>query len=95
MSGPNELPLIRLAEKDDCAEILRLIQELADYEKMSDGPKIGADGTHDDYNDADIDFTAVSTQFWKGTASAPHPASSVSSLRMVRKPSRTRVGSDW
>ncbi|TRY67695.1 hypothetical protein TCAL_02768 [Tigriopus californicus] len=34
---------IRPAIETDCSEILRLIQELADYEKMPDGPKIGAE----------------------------------------------------
>lgn len=33
---------VRKACKDDVDEILRLIQELADYEKMSDGPKLTA-----------------------------------------------------
>ena len=60
---------IRLAKKEDCTEIMRLIQvnsinsvivvncvncyrivfciqELADYEKMSDGPKITAEGNN-------------------------------------------------
>lgn len=31
---------LREAVKDDCKEIRRLIQELADFEKMPDGPKI-------------------------------------------------------
>lgn len=35
---------IRLAVETDCSEIIRLIQELADYEKMPEGPKIGAEG---------------------------------------------------
>jgi hypothetical protein len=35
---------VRPATKEDCAEIIRLIQELADYEKMPDGPKIDAKG---------------------------------------------------
>ena len=30
----------RPAQREDCAEIIRLIQELADFEKMPDGPKI-------------------------------------------------------
>ncbi len=33
---------VRVATKEDCAQIIRLIQDLADYEKMPDGPKIGA-----------------------------------------------------
>jgi len=34
---------VRDAVKNDCQHILRLIQELADYEKMPDAPKIGVD----------------------------------------------------
>ena len=34
---------IRAAKKEDCQEIIRLIKELADYEKMPNGPKIDAD----------------------------------------------------
>ncbi|XP_023712809.1 diamine acetyltransferase 2 isoform X1 [Cryptotermes secundus] len=33
---------IREARREDCKEIQRLIQELADFEKMPDGPKIDA-----------------------------------------------------
>jgi hypothetical protein len=36
--------LVRAAKKEDCAEIIRLIQELADYEKLPDGPKIDEKG---------------------------------------------------
>ena len=39
---------IRKATKDDCPEIIRLIQELADYEKMPDGPKINAETLAED-----------------------------------------------
>jgi len=35
---------VRPANKTDCAEIIRLIKELAVYEKMPDGPKIDAKG---------------------------------------------------
>lgn len=31
---------VRPATREDCKDIIRLIQELADYEKMPDGPKI-------------------------------------------------------
>lgn len=34
---------VRKACKEDVAEIIRLVQELADYEKMSDGPQLTAD----------------------------------------------------
>ena len=34
----------RPAQREDCAEIIRLIQELADFEKMPDGPKIDEKG---------------------------------------------------
>jgi len=34
---------VRPARPEDCPALRGLIQELADYEKMSDGPKIGAD----------------------------------------------------
>ena len=36
--------LVRAAKKEDCSEIIRLIQELANYEKMPEGPKIDAKG---------------------------------------------------
>jgi len=36
--------IVRKATKDDCGAIHKLIQELADYEKMPDGPKIDAAG---------------------------------------------------
>ena len=35
--------VIRKAVKEDCKKIRVLIQELADYEKMPDGPKISAE----------------------------------------------------
>ncbi|XP_017298639.1 diamine acetyltransferase 2 isoform X5 [Diaphorina citri] len=35
--------VIRPAQKLDCGQIRALIQELADYQQMPDGPKIGAD----------------------------------------------------
>ncbi|XP_011301140.1 diamine acetyltransferase 2 [Fopius arisanus] len=39
MNGIN----VRRAVRNDCEGIRKLIQELADFENMSDGPKIGAD----------------------------------------------------
>ena len=36
---------VRPAKREDCPELIRLIQELADYEKMPDGPKIGVEGS--------------------------------------------------
>ena len=35
---------IREAVQSDCHKIIELIQELADYEKMPDGPKLDAAG---------------------------------------------------
>ena len=35
---------IREAVVDDCLSLKNLIQELADYEKMSSGPKLDVDG---------------------------------------------------
>ena len=32
--------IVREAKKEDCPEIIKLIQELADYENMSDGPTL-------------------------------------------------------
>ena len=40
-SGPPNV-IVREARKEDCSEIIKLIQELADYEKMSDGPTLTA-----------------------------------------------------
>ncbi|XP_026677802.1 diamine acetyltransferase 2 isoform X2 [Diaphorina citri] len=42
--------VIRPAQKLDCGQIRALIQELADYQQMPDGPKIGADGKTNDNN---------------------------------------------
>ncbi|XP_076063903.1 thialysine N-epsilon-acetyltransferase-like [Oratosquilla oratoria] len=39
---------IRAAERGDCPAICELIQELADYEKMPDGPKIDAKTLEED-----------------------------------------------
>ncbi len=39
---------VRMARREDCPEIMRLIQELANYEKMPDGPKIGVEVLADD-----------------------------------------------
>lgn len=39
---------IREARREDCKEIRRLIQELADFEKMPTGPKIDADVLEED-----------------------------------------------
>merc|ERR1712156_585706 len=36
----DSITILRPATKNDCIEIKRLIQELADYEKMPNGPKI-------------------------------------------------------
>merc|ERR1712241_21176 len=39
--GKNKMSfVIRKSTKNDCKEILTLIQELADYEKMPNGPKL-------------------------------------------------------
>ncbi len=37
--------IVRPAKKEDCAEIIKLIQELAEHEKMPNAPKINATGT--------------------------------------------------
>ncbi|KAK3913605.1 Thialysine N-epsilon-acetyltransferase [Frankliniella fusca] len=36
------LPVVRDARREDCREVQRLIQELADFERMPNGPKIDA-----------------------------------------------------
>jgi hypothetical protein len=37
--------IVRPAKKEDCVEIIKLIQELAEHEKMPNAPKINAKGT--------------------------------------------------
>ncbi|XP_059479121.1 thialysine N-epsilon-acetyltransferase [Neocloeon triangulifer] len=44
---------IRPAKKDDCAEIKRLIQELADFEKHPDGPKLSVEDLQRDGFESD------------------------------------------
>lgn len=45
--------VIRFAKREDCREIRRLIQELADFEKCSDGPKLDVDTLQRDGFDSD------------------------------------------
>ena len=48
MASQKDTFSVRKAKKEDCKEILRLIQELADYEKMPNGPRIGAETLEED-----------------------------------------------
>lgn len=43
-----ESTIIRKAKREDCAEIRALIQELADFEQLSDAPKIDAKTLEED-----------------------------------------------